>query len=196
MWAKLALQSSFGSGGGISAIFILQVVDEGGNRRQLGGQVQAVFQHRHPTAHPCACLRHTFRVKIDSVCIARMAWENRVIGWVWRGMAAATSKTYCGTWLRAFHSFSTSRASSSGGDFAHQQQVIQAAYAGASRRPGVLGSFSSTSGMVKPRRRMPSFGIDIRNIGHQALDIAHTAVNLADGDLVNLYFAALRPAIS
>ena len=46
--------------------------------------------------------------KSDSRCIARIAAENIVIGWVSRGIARRTSNTYWGTRARALKSSTTS----------------------------------------------------------------------------------------
>src|SRR5512143_1671030 len=95
--------------------------------------------------------------KRDSRCIARMADENMVIGWVSRGIARRTSNTYWGTRARDLKSSTTANVSSFVGTSPVIRKYQNPSTYGYSD-PGTFGSAAKVSGIVLPRKRIPSIG--------------------------------------
>ena len=102
-----------------------------------------------PSRYSCA--------KTDSRCIEVIAAENIAIGCESFGIALRTSKTYCGTFARPLKSSMTSSVCSIVGTSPvsmKYQKLSTDAYS----QPGAFGRASNTSGIVMPRKRMPSIG--------------------------------------
>ncbi len=95
--------------------------------------------------------------KMDSRCMDRTAAENMVMGWVSRGMVRSTSNTYWGTWPRCFQSSTTLWACSAVGISPVRMNHQKDSTVGYSL-PGHFGRASKVSGMVLPRKRIPSSG--------------------------------------
>ena len=171
------------------AVLVFQAVNIRRNDRQLGRQVQAVFQGRFPIdilLHPLVVAAGKHRTALQRQHRLREQGQRmglfghcleHLIYMVWHIGAPGPLGLH---FQRLFPA----------GDFANHQQVVQTAHvrdlgAARARQPGQnLGDRQAAETDAFSR-------VYIRDIRYQALHIAHTAVNLLDGHLANLHFPML-----